>query len=680
GYMVTEDFTVFVTGADGTSVAVSAIPGTYLGYEFVMPAQDVTITATGIDTRTYAIYQDVVDGAATTAPESAKYLDTVTFDVVLEKGFVASEDFKVVVDGKELVGTGMTFTFEMPAHDVTIVVDGVVPATYTITAIDGEGYHITAPATAQYKSFVDFDVEIFNGYQSTSEYVVYVNGYPVAAIYGDVIEYFGYFFGENYFYGFEMPAEDVVITVEGVVPAPLVLIIIDSIDNDYIGGNYTTAHVFEVEVGHSFKTADSYREGKSFGGYYADESLTVPVDITAPMTVSIVSFVKWLDVFTVEINGDEVLVGEGDSLRSVLTPFQQEAFVFTEAGVAYDLDAPVTSNLVLDAEFISAGDEVYWYVTDDCKTLIVLGNGDMYDYTKTESAPWAVFNSTIQNVFILGDASEYDTVADLLFEFGLVTGAEYLVVADLLESYADAGFTGITTIGQFAFHAMKIKNLYIGDSVVTISKYAFNKVVAFTNVVFGAGVKNIGKWAFSVNFYMYNDDGTVSIDNVITAETRGPNTSSTQSIFMLSKGVNTAIVNNLAFTKCGSYALVATDVVGISGDAIWEIGVSPVEEEYFGVLSIYGGDMADSKNYASVPWYNYMQCFNKVVIYDGVAHVDKYAFYNYDNIDSFTFSGDLTNVGKYSFYGMTFQGEAAKDAKLAGHDYVKVAAGTYVLA
>lgn len=127
-----------------------------------------------------------------------------------------------------------------------------------------------------------------------------------------------------------------------------------------------------------------------------------------------------------------------------------------------DLDAAETRE---SAELVSNGDcgKTVTYAIYGDGTLVISGQGEMYDYEMEGSAP-----STAQPPWYLNwDIKE-------------------IIISD-----------GVTKIGQWAFHYNPtLKNVVISDSVTTVGWGAFANCSALKTVTLGKGVSEIEAMAF----------------------------------------------------------------------------------------------------------------------------------------------------------------------------------------
>ena len=175
-------------------------------YTFTMPEAplNVLITAhfSGVLDYNITISPDIVNGTVTSNKEKASYQESVILTVTPAEGYELATLQATWIEGGTQnaidatpAGNGL-YTFEMPAHDVTIKATFTKKA-YTITVDSGiEHGSVTAPATAEYGQEVTLTVTPEAHYMLESLSVAYTNGNPVTVT-------------DN---KFTMPAANVVVT------------------------------------------------------------------------------------------------------------------------------------------------------------------------------------------------------------------------------------------------------------------------------------------------------------------------------------------------------------------------------------------------------------------------------------------------------------------------------------
>lgn len=112
-----------------------------------------------------------------------------------------------------------------------------------------------------------------------------------------------------------------------------------------------------------------------------------------------------------------------------------------------------------------------------------------------------------------------------------------------------------------------------------------------------------------------------------------------------------AYIKNVTFVTGGmdeiEITVMGDDSKGtINNELRWEV-VLPEGE-----LIISGsGNMIDYDGISSVPWYKYRKIIKKVILGDGVLSIGKYAFGEFENLESISIPASVTSINNYAFYG-----------------------------
>ncbi len=182
-----QTITLTVTPAEGYQTVSVTVDGVAIeGNTFVMPAKDVTVSAT-FEAKEYTITVDpaIVNGTVVADKEKALAGETVTLTVTPAEGYQA---VSVTVDGEAIEGN----TFVMPAKDVT------VSATFEL-----KEYTITVDPEIQNGTVTPSKLKAKAG-EAISLTVLPAEGYQVASVTLDGVEL------EEY--AFTMPAKDVTVS------------------------------------------------------------------------------------------------------------------------------------------------------------------------------------------------------------------------------------------------------------------------------------------------------------------------------------------------------------------------------------------------------------------------------------------------------------------------------------
>lgn len=179
---------VTVTDASGAAVAVTTNGNTHT---FTMPKSNVTVSASFKEVDYTVTAGTVTNGKISLSASSANYGDTVTFTVTPNEGY---EVDKVAVSGATVEGSNGSYSFTMPAQNVTVTAT-VKAKTFSISKSTATGGTISVASTASFNSTVTVTVTPDKGYACKS---VTFNGTAAKSA------------GDNK-YTFTMPAADVTV-------------------------------------------------------------------------------------------------------------------------------------------------------------------------------------------------------------------------------------------------------------------------------------------------------------------------------------------------------------------------------------------------------------------------------------------------------------------------------------
>ena len=226
GYTLTADGVVVTYGDNQT---LKATPDTEKAntYTFAMPAGDATVSAAFEEVKKYnvTVADTVENGTVGVEPKTAAAKDAVTVTVTPNTNFKYTDgslkatytdggtkkeinDFKAV-DGKE-----NTYTFEMPAADVTIsaAFEAVEVKTYSVTINSSDNGTVTADKTTDLKAGDTVTLTVSPADDSYKLAQLAENGLVIKAGENTDIPYKTVEKGKTY--TFEMPAADVTVTAQ----------------------------------------------------------------------------------------------------------------------------------------------------------------------------------------------------------------------------------------------------------------------------------------------------------------------------------------------------------------------------------------------------------------------------------------------------------------------------------
>ena len=149
----------------------------------------------------------------------------------------------------------------------------------------------------------------------------------------------------------------------------------------------------------------------------------------------------------------------------------------------------------------ACGQSVYWIYHESNNTLVLSGNGPMYDYVSSVNspafAPWERLNVTMP-------------VYNLVIEDGVT----YIGANTFDECRSRMNVTmadSVTRIGRNAFHTTKLDNVKLSEGLKVVDEYAF--AYSELNAALPETLKTIGKYAFS-----YCNIEAVTISGLATIE------------------------------------------------------------------------------------------------------------------------------------------------------------------
>ena len=324
----------------------------------------------------------------------------------------------------------------------------------------------------------------------------------------------------------------------------------------------------------------------------------------------------------------------------------------------------------------TCGQNLTWYIARDrMDTLHIEGYGDMYDYSSTNSVPWAGYSGMILYIYISNNVT---SIGNYAF-YGTNIQAVYASSTNL-KRIGNFAFSkcwgnknmelpqGLTTIGVSAFEDSQFETVYIPSSVTTIGECAFNECFNLKEITIPGSVKTIPANLFRQCFRLEKVtflDGVTTINSVFancsTLKTvtipksvttinsklfsdtpllsdiyyGGTQTEWEQSSFEL--GYNTGNKPTMHFS---SYA-----AVGKYENLTWSLDNN-------GVLTITGsGEMADSVNGPN--WRAAKDSIKSVVFSGNISSIASGAFEGCSNLSSITVPNSVAKIGSIAFLGCT---------------------------
>ena len=301
----------------------------------------------------------------------------------------------------------------------------------------------------------------------------------------------------------------------------------------------------------------------------------------------------------------------------------------------FSLSTPITEDLALTSktaisviasgECGNQGDNLTWQLTDD-GVLTISGSGKMADYSTSDPAPWYSERTRITSV-VLTDG---------------VTSIGYNAFFDCSSLTSVTIPDGVSTIGSRAFYGCSgLKAFTIPDGVSSISEYTFGHCTGLTSFSIPEGVTSIGNGAFygcsgltsvSIPTSVTSIGGDVFTDcSSLTAATFA----GTMEQWRNSNGYIPAVCTDGTLLKYGD--------CGADGNAVTYTLTGD------GVLTIAGsGAMADYTS-NSMPWYKYLSRITSIRFSGDITAIGIYAFYGCNALTSVTIPDSVTSLGANCF-------------------------------
>ena len=170
------------------------------------------------------------------------------------------------------------------------------------------------------------------------------------------------------------------------------------------------------------------------------------------------------------------------------------------------------------------GDNAYWYIDEDTKTLTIYGSGDMWDYDfNRKRPPWAY--NDFQKVCITGQVTSIGDYAFYIFYYDSINSVEISSNITKIGMYSFDGCSHLTnitipnsviTIGRKAFSDTGLESITLPNNLDYIGAYAFYSDSSISNLYIPQTVSYIGESAFyqigsitvaptNTNFYIQDD-------------------------------------------------------------------------------------------------------------------------------------------------------------------------------
>ena len=313
------------------------------------------------------------------------------------------------------------------------------------------------------------------------------------------------------------------------------------------------------------------------------------------------------------------------------------------------------------AESGTCGENLTWDLTDG--VLTISGTGAMTDFLYSSSVPWYSLRSSITSLIIGSSVTSIGSSA-----FSGCSSLTSVTIPNSVTSIGSSAFSSctgltfleipnsVTSIGRLTFKGCRrLTSIEIPNSVTSIGYYAFGDCTGLTSVTIGNSVTSIGSSAF----YRCTGLTSVSISNSVT-NIENEAFYSCSSLTSLTLPNSVTSIGEMAFSGCtalldlhvpntvttiepGAFNLVPN--VYYSGTAIGRPWGAKCINGYVEGLFVYNND---TKKYlkACLP-----SISGRVIIPQGVIHIDEKAFYYCSQITSVVIPEGVTLIDDYAFQG-----------------------------
>ena len=305
----------------------------------------------------------------------------------------------------------------------------------------------------------------------------------------------------------------------------------------------------------------------------------------------------------------------------------------------------------VSAHDFSVGGIYYKIISSADCTVAVTYAGEDYEsqstrYYRNVSIPSSVtYNGTTYRVTSIGSYAFYD--CGELTSVSIpksVTEIEYYAFAwcSSLKSITIPEDSKLTSIRSYAFEGCSsLTSIIIPEGVTEIEYYAFYACSSLTSIIIPNGVTSIDRYAFY---------GCSSLTSITCKAVTPPTIGSSNTFYNVDKSIPVYVpASSVAAYKSAQYWSEFTNIQPIiaSGtcgkNLTWKLS-GEYELIIEGTGTMYGFTSTD------VPWFEYRESINSVVIAEGVTSIGSNAFCN-TAITQITIPASLTSLSSSAFTG-----------------------------
>lgn len=334
-------------------------------------------------------------------------------------------------------------------------------------------------------------------------------------------------------------------------------------------------------------------------------------------TCTITAISEDFDDITDTLEVTIVDTGAADStVLELIDPIDQIGSEFPDDPANPDIpDTPINASPVVDSG--SCGRGVRWSLNEE-GTLTISGVGDMKDYENNKyNAPPSIWRKNAKKIVIK---------------------------------------SGVTSIGNYAFHSCGITNIEIPDSITSIGGSAFQSCSSLTNIAIPNSVKSIGSQAF----YNCSSLTSITIPGSVTS-IGGSAFSGCSSLTSITIPEGVTSIGDYAFDGCSSLtSVIVQDGITSIGEGTFRNCSSLIKITLPNTLTTIGsGNYYGDDMWGNSGAFYHCTSLTNIVIPNSVASIGDCAFDGCSSLTSIDIPSSVTHIGHHAFSGCSSLARAA---------------------